>query len=241
MPNLPLTLLLHFGILLAAIAALRLTGRSTNPAPLMQGMAVVILYWVASPVGFWLQGELPALSALHWNWIGKLLAIAAALVYFWRTDLTGEEIGLTWRQRAGSALPAAIVIGLICVFAWGDEMLAADGTDLSAERLLFQGIMPGLDEELVYRGLLLAFFTRAFGPGREIAGGAFGWAGAAVTFLFAAGHGLFVVDRAVVMDWHAFIVTGAIGTGLLWLRTRTGSLVAPYLAHNLSNFGNSFF
>ncbi|MET0369741.1 MAG: CPBP family glutamic-type intramembrane protease [Sphingobium sp.] len=36
-------------------------------------------------------------------------------------------------------------------------------------------------------------------------------------------------------------MTGALGAGLFWLRTRTGSLVAPVVAHNLLNFGYSFF
>ena len=98
--------------------------------------------------------------------------------------------------------------------------------------------MPGLDEELVFRGLLLAFFVRAFGAGRELAGGTFGLAGVGVTFLFAAGHGLLLLTNgALVMNWHAFIVTGMIGAGLLWLRTRTGSLALPLVAHNLVNFG----
>ena len=241
MPNMPLTLLLHFGILMAGVLALRVFGRRTAPAPLLMGLGVVVTYWVLSPLGQWIQGHIPLLSTVRWNWLGKVAAIAGALAYWRITRLPRDEIGLTWRQRTGSILPALVVIILVCAFAWTDEALAADGTNLSAGRLLFQGVMPGLDEELVFRGLLLAFFVRAFGAGREIAGGAFGWAGIAVTFLFAAGHGLVVADGAVVMNWHAFIATGTIGAGLLWLRTRTGSLLLPVITHNLVNFGNSFF
>lgn len=241
MPNIPLTLLLHFGVLFAGIAVLRLFGRRTAIVPLLLGLGVVVMYWLVSPLGFWLQGQLPIVSALRWNWLGKVAAIAGALIYWRLTHLSRNEIGLTWRQRAGSLVPALVVVALLCAFSWTNEARAADGTSLSAGRLLFQAIMPGLDEELVFRGLLLAFFVRAFGVGREIADGSFGWAGVAVTFLFAAGHGLFVADGTVTMNWHAFFVTGTIGGGLLWLRTRTGSLALPLVAHNAINFGNSFF
>jgi len=47
-----------------------------------------------------------------------------------------------------------------------------------------------LDEELFWRGLLLALLTRAFGPSREVGHASFGVAEIAVTLLFAAGHSL---------------------------------------------------
>ncbi|MET0270263.1 MAG: CPBP family intramembrane glutamic endopeptidase [Sphingomonas sp.] len=241
MPDIPLTLLLHFGLILAGVAGLRLFGRRTEPGALLLGLGIITVYWIVSPSGHWLQKQLPMTAGLRWNWLGKLLVIAAAAIYWRASRLTRAGIGLTWRQRPGSILPAAIGIALICAFAWTDEALLADGASLSTERLLFQGLMPGLDEEFVFRGLLLAFFAAAFGPGRRIAGGAFGVAGLAVTFLFAAGHGLFVIDDAVVANARVLFVTGTIGAGLVWLRTRTGSLIAPVLAHNLVNFGSSFF
>lgn len=127
------------------------------------------------------------------------------------------------------------------MFAWTFEASLHDGPDLSAERLLFQGLMPGLDEELVYRGILLALFARAFPPGREIAGARIGVADIAVTFLFAAGHGLYVAHDGLILGWHGLIEAGVIGSALVWLRRRTGSLIAPVLAHNLANLGDSFF
>lgn len=241
MPNIPLTLLVHFAILLAGVAALRVAGRPTAIRPLACGLAIVVLYWIISPLGLWLQGRTPGLASAHWNWLGKALMLAAGLLWWRLSGLSRTEIGLTWRQRAASLLPAAMVIAAVCAFAWIDEALLADGRDLSAERLAFQAIMPGLDEELIFRGLIFAYFARAFGAGRAVAQGAFGWAGVAVTFLFAAGHGLFVANGALVVQWHALFTTGMIGAALLWLRTHTGSLIAPVVAHNVSNFGNSFF
>lgn len=241
MPNIPLTLLLHIGILAAGVLALRACGRSVLTKPFLLGLGIVCIYWIVSPLGFWAQKSLPLLSDLRWNWTGKLLVIGAAVAYWRTTDLSRAQVGLTWHQRQGSTRPALAMITLLCALAWTLEAFQADGTDLSTARLLFQGIMPGLDEELVFRGILLGFFVQAFVPGRHIAGASFGWAGVAVTFLFAAGHGLYVIDGEVIANWHPILITGALGAGLFWLRTRTGSLVAPVVAHNLLNFGYSFF
>jgi len=241
MPNIPLTLILHISILAAGLLVLRMSGRPVLKKPFLLGLGIIIIYWIVSPLGFVLQKSLPLLSGLRWNWIGKLLVIGAALTYLRATGLSRSLVGLTWRQREGSILPAFTMIVLLCVFAWTLEAFQADGTDLSAARLLFQGIMPGLDEELVFRGILLAFFVQAFSQSRNIAGASFGWAGVAVTFLFAAGHGLYVINGEVVANWRPLAITGTLGAGLFWLRTRTGSLVAPVVAHNLLNFGYSFF
>jgi membrane protease YdiL (CAAX protease family) len=239
--NIPLTLALQLGIVLTGVLVRRVAGARTHAAPLLAGFGVVILYWTVSPLGLRLQQVAPISAGLHWNWLGKVLALAGAVLVWRRSGLSRDDLGLTMRQRAGSLLPAVIVVGLICAFAWTYEALRSDGNGLSTERLLFQAVMPGLDEELVFRGLLLAFLIRAFGNGGEPAGASIWWAGTAVTFLFAAGHGLFVADNAIRVDWHALVESGTIGAGLLWLRARTGSLVMPVLAHNLSNFGDSFF
>jgi membrane protease YdiL (CAAX protease family) len=240
--SIPLTLLLHLGIMLLGVTALRLMGIRTRPIPLLLGFGVIVLYWIVSPLGLPAQRALPALSELNWNWLGKVFAIALALAGLAITrGLSRGEIGLTLRQRAGSVLPAALVIALVCIFAWAFEAWLHDGTDFSIERLLFQGIMPGLDEELVYRGILLALFTRAFPTGWEFAGAPIGVADIAVTFLFAAGHGLYVTHDGLIIGWHGLIEAGVIGSALVWLRRRTGSLVAPVIAHNLANFGDSFF
>ena len=72
-------------------------------------------------------------------------------------------------------------------------------------------------------------------------GASIGPAAAIVTFIFAAGHGLAVLDGAIQFDAMAFFATGAIGAGLLWIRQRTGSILLAIVAHNLVNLGNSFW
>lgn len=166
MPGIPLTLQTHFSLILGATLILRLCGRHTALKPLVLGLGIIVVYWTVSPAGLYLQGQLPVLSDLRWNWLGTIFAIIAAMLYWKVSGLSGKDIGFTMKQRAGSVLPALVMMVLLCALSWGHEAMSADGTNLTTERLLFQMLMPGLDEELIFRGLLLAFFYQAFGEGR---------------------------------------------------------------------------
>jgi len=237
------TIALHFSLVLAVAVIVRWQGgRTIDFRPIVIGLVCSAVYWLMLIVSGDLQDHVPLLAGLKWNWVGKIAAIATSLLLLATLPmLSGTTVGLTWRQRPRSLGPALVVTALLCLFSWAVEAWAADGTDTSPERLLYQATMPGLDEELFMRGILLSLFVQGFGRSRERLGASFGLAEAAVTFLFAAGHGLRIADGAIMFDPLVFVVTGLLGAGFAWLRQRTGSLVVPIFAHNLINFGNSFF
>lgn len=242
MNDIALTFALHAALFSLACIALRFVGKQVRLIPLSAGWACIAAYWAVSLSGHFLQAALPFSAALHWNWGGKLCAIAMGLaILFFTPSLQRNEVGLTWRIRGGSLGPAVIMIVAMCALNWIDAALSSVPRDLSLERLLFQGIMPGLDEELFFRGLILVFFVRAFGEGRELAGARFGLAEIMMSLLFGAMHGLHVSKGVVAIDWHTILITGTLGAGLMWLRQRTGSLIVPVIAHNILNFGESFF
>jgi hypothetical protein len=236
------TFALHMAGLLAFAALLRVTGRRVATGPLLLAVGASAAWWAAEVLGSSARHYIPGMSHLHWNWLGKALAIIVSLVMVAvMPGVTRTEVGLTWRRKAGGLLPVLLVIAATCALGWTVHALGGGGPELAPEQLLFQGTMPGLDEELFSRGVLLALLTRAFGPGREVAGASFGAAEIASTLLFAAGHGLLVSHGAIAFDAISFIVSGLLGAGLMWLRNRTGSLVIPILTHNLVNFGECFF
>ena len=236
------TILLHFGIVTGFALVVRFSGQPVRVRPLIGGLACTAVYWIIIVLSSELQGMIVPLANLRWNWLGKICAVAATLFLVGAVrSLTRQEAGLVLKIRAGSIGPALLVMAALCSFAWLLEAMAHDGTDRSRERLIFQATMPGLDEELFVRGLLLALFVRAFGQGRIVSGAPFGAAEVALTFLFAAGHGLRVADGAIAFDAAAFVTTAVLSAGLTWLRQRTGSVVPSILAHNAINVGNSFF
>ena len=167
----------------------------------------------------------------HWNWSGQLLAGAAVLLLAQRlvarAGFRWREFGLTRKQRPGSLRPALSVTA--AVLAVNYLLMSLSSFRLGAvpaETWLYQATVPGLVEETVFRGVLLALADRLWTPRWTVGGAAIGVGGLAVTVLFVALHGL---------SLHT--LTGVLPAALLylWLRARTGTLVAPILAHNTWN------
>jgi membrane protease YdiL (CAAX protease family) len=136
-------------------------------------------------------------------------------------------MGFTWRQRPG-AWRAALGVSALALSL---NVLALNQSDfrllgVPLETWLYQATLPGLMEEAVFRGVLLALLDRAFAARRSLAGVSVGWGGVVVTLVFVALHG-----------WSAGALLGVLPAALLylWLRLHTGSLVAPVLVHNLWN------
>ena len=184
---------------------------------------------------------------MDWNWAGKIAAIASTLVMFALLALTTKSIspesaGFTLRQRKGSVLPALIMLAILTASIVALEILAADGRSLGAERLAYQATMPGLDEELFFRGLLLAALAAAVpSRGINLLGARITVAGLLVTLLFGLGHGVGIEDGKPFVSWIFVVITGYLGFGLLWMRERTGSILWPLIGHNLINVTGSFF
>lgn len=102
------------------------------------------------------------------------------------------------------------MVGVICALSWGQAIFDGEASNLSPERLPFEAIMPGLDEELVFTGALLTLFMQAFCEGRPIFRGRFGISELVITLLFGAAHGRHVSQCIPVLDAESFMITGAI-------------------------------
>jgi membrane protease YdiL (CAAX protease family) len=171
------------------------------------------------------------LIGARWNWSGGLLALAGVLAVAARLArrslLPWQVMGLTWQQRPGSWRAALAVSALalsLNVLALNESSFRLAAVPL--ETWLYQATLPGLVEETVFRGVLLAMLDRAFTGRRRFAGVSAGWGAAVVTGVFVALHGA-----------SAGTLLGVLPAALLtlWLRLHTGSLVAPVLVHNLWN------
>ncbi len=213
---------------------------------LFLGFAVLAVYYGCLFGGLALAKHLPLVGGLTFPWIAKGLGITTTLIITLlliraHPRMSAEEIGLTWRQRAGFFLPCLIVTAMLCGLSWGLHVALGASSDLSPERLAYQATLPGLDEELFFRGLFAAVLSLAFKDDWNWAGAKFGLGPLMVTFCFAAAHGLLVIGGKFIFSPFDMAFTGALGLGLLWIRRRSGSLLPAVLAHNLVNLGNSFF
>jgi membrane protease YdiL (CAAX protease family) len=169
-----------------------------------------------------------------WDWSGPLLGLAGVLgiaaLLVRKGMLDWADAGLTLAQARGS-LPIAIGLTFatlgINYAAMSLSSFRLPGVPL--ETWLYQATLPGLVEETVFRGVLLAMADRAIGPRHarwDVMGARIGWGGLLVTLAFLALHGISLGT-----------VLGILPAALLylWLRARTGSLLLPIVAHNLWN------
>jgi uncharacterized protein len=167
------------------------------------------------------------------------LVVAAGLLVIARwAGLTACELGLA-RSDLGRGLRlgllAIAVIGAVIVVAglvpatrgWFDD----ERVDVDLSRLLFRvgvAIPVGtvLLEELAFRGSLLALLRRTMPT----------WpAATASSVLFGLWHVPPLIGSSIGVIAGTALATTAAGTGFCWLRLRSGSLLAPSLAHLATN------
>jgi len=174
---------------------------------------------------------------LHWSWQESLLTMAwpfllVALV----PGISLASVGVTSRFRPGWLKPS-IVAGLLALAVPAVFFLLGVRKKLDAQGWAFLLIMPGLAEELVFRGVYQSLWNRAFGKQWRLANAEFGWGLIITAILFAGSNGLVAVDAQL----HARIVLhAAIAPFMLslvsgWIRERTDSVWPSVFGHNLSN------
>ena len=129
------------------------------PIPLIAFVGHLLLTeGAAGSFGDWIPGR--------YNWEGKLLAISlwiAIIIAIFRDRLAA--IGLTFKQR-GPFRNTAFGVAAFCTLSWAAAaVFQFEGVKGgSVSDILFQASMPTLDEELWFRGILLAMLIEAFTP-----------------------------------------------------------------------------
>ncbi len=181
----------------------------------------------------------PRIEGAQYNWTGKAAAIATTLAMMLvamraSPAITRETLGLTLRQNAGSLRPALLATAAMIAIVVTLQLIGGDGQPPDAETLAYQAIVPGIDEELIFRGLLLALVATALAKWQH----GWRWAGVFVTVIFAFGHSFFYMSEGSQFDPVALVVTGVLGGLMMFIRLRTGSIAIPILAHNLTNVAN---
>jgi uncharacterized protein len=166
-----------------------------------------------------------------WNWTGKVLSIAFSALVIFAFKLSPQTVGLTFKQNhlktALFALSLFIVWGACLGLLFKPEVA-------NTETLFFQITMPGLAEEIAYRGIAPALLLGLVQRKSPLEG--MPWVVIlATSILFGIWHGLSYSNGNFGFDAMSalFPFIGSIAGG--WLRFKTGSLVFPILAHSLAN------
>ncbi|HWC10158.1 MAG TPA: CPBP family intramembrane glutamic endopeptidase [Acidimicrobiales bacterium] len=206
----------------------------------MAGLAVVLAVLVAHN----LVGNLILPSAAY---VPVNLTVAMALLAVARASgLSWEDLGLAGSSVGrGLAVGAAAFLVVSVVLAVGAAVPATrplfedERADLAGWALVYQGLVriplgTVVLEEVAFRGVLLGLL----GQGRSTVA-AVAWSSA----VFGLWHVVPTVealrtnrlDPTVAAVAGAVVVTAVAGVAFCWLRLRSGSLVAPALAHVATN------
>lgn len=161
--------------------------------------------------------------------LATVLVILVALLFF-RRDWAAT--GLTLAQKG----PAPVAAGLATAALLGLTLAAAltlapQGVSEDPESLVFGATLSPLQQEVFYRGLLLAAFDKAFGSPLRILGAPMGWGAVASAVLFTAaqGEGLVMTPEfTMTMDLGPAAYVFPIVLILTWIRAASGSILMPF-------------
>jgi uncharacterized protein len=171
------------------------------------------------------------LNPAQWNWAGKAYSILFSAAVIGALGMNARATGLVLPQRN---VKAGIVAMLILIPLGVVLALVYRPDPPNVETLAFQLLMPGLAEELAFRGIapaLLLGLVRGRSPAPETP-----WAVVCIAAVpFAAVHGLGYSDGAYSFELAPALWTFSGGIVYGWLRFSTGSLLFPLLSHNLTN------
>ena len=174
---------------------------------------------------------------LHWSWQECILSAAwPFLVVALVPGISLASIGVTSRFRPGWLKPSIVAL-LLAMAVPAIFFILGARKKLDVEGWTFLLVMPGLAEELVFRGVYQSLLNRVFGKPWRLANAEFGWGLIITAILFTGSNGLVAVDSQL----HARIVLhAAIAPFMMslvsgWVRERTDSVWPSVFGHNLSN------
>lgn len=185
----------------------------------------------------WLPG-LKIVEPTHWNWSGKIYAITGSLVFysqFRKLFTTHDYITLKPKNNALNITLLITIIVFLGAFAWA--LLSTKNSDERFEMFLFQFTMPGLDEELAYRGIMLGLLSNSLKPRINLGSANLGNPALLITsILFGLSHSIYIDDNwSFHHNWFEFFNVFAIGLFLGWITIKSGNILMSILMHNLIN------
>ena len=230
MEQMVITPLLHIAIILPLLLIFMKERTREN---YLRVLGIVVCYFIYNAV-LTVQFQFDCLNIIHgnWNWDGKIYGIVCgvAMYFLFRRQFADNNFFTLRQDKAGMKSALKVVIAIMCVSLLGGIV---NDKEFNLETLLFQLSMPGIDEEIMYRGVLLGLMCSALR-----AGGAT-WRNPAIiinAILFGLVHALSLGDGALQFSTVNFIWTGILGYGFGYITIKTRSIVIPMLTHNLYNF-----
>ena len=168
----------------------------------------------------------------NWNWVGKIYSVICGVTFYFlfRRQFSENDFFTLKQNKEGLKSALKVVVAIISISVLGGIV---NDKDFNLETLLFQVSMPGIDEEIMYRGVLLGLMCSVLRTGGKA------WSNPAIVIngvLFGLVHALSFRDGAMQFYTMNFVWTGLLGYGFGYITIKTRSILIPMLTHNLYNF-----
>ncbi|MGL5888355.1 MAG: CPBP family intramembrane glutamic endopeptidase [Bacteroidia bacterium] len=226
-----LELLMHLAIVLP-VTVLFMKDRTKETW--LKVLLFVIVY-IVNQLALSLPNYVPAFSWINsnWNWDGKIYGLLVGVAgWLLLKPYFKENNFFTLQQYKPGFKPALYAVIALTVFSLVLTRLMGS-SDFDTETLLFELTMPSLEEEIVFRGVLLGLLSSALKPSMGILGNP---AVLITALLFGFVHALgFSSDYSINFDPLFFLMTGLGGFVWGWVTIKSRSILLAYLSHNICN------
>jgi hypothetical protein len=171
-------------------------------------------------------------------WAAKILPICGVVLFIliFCKELTPRELGLCCPRPAKILLTLFLTI-LLGAMTWGAVRYFSFHQSFSMNRFIFMLTISGVDEELVFRGMMPSLL-RVGGKLRDretTLNRVIVFAVPAVIFTLI--HALRFVDSHFSFSGYTFVVIGSGACAFMYLRLKTDSILNSIIVHNVLNAG----
>jgi membrane protease YdiL (CAAX protease family) len=164
--------------------------------------------------------------------MGKIFAITGSVIFllvYKKFEL--KDYFITFHQNKEHLKKALITVLVVFTVATVMNVTFSSPREWNVESIAYQLTMPGLNEEIVYRGILLGLLVKILNPNSFLHPAIL-----ATALLFGMAHGLILNESyEVVFKAQAFFETMIMGMIWAWVTLKTGSIMLALLSHNLGN------
>ena len=191
-------------------------------------------FYLMNGILLYLPLEFNGLTIGTWNWTGKLLAIFGSILFIFlyrKFDL--KDYFLTLNQNKAFIKKGLLVITLILLVKCLLTFISDPSEEWNLETILFQLTMPGINEEIAFRGIMLGLLVKALRPTKRPI---FHPAILVTAILFGLAHGLSLNQSfELSFNFSPFFITFILGIGWAWITLESGSILLALISHNLGN------
>ncbi|RYE37232.1 MAG: CPBP family intramembrane metalloprotease, partial [Sphingobacteriaceae bacterium] len=164
----------------------------------------------------------------YWNWTGKSASLIAAVLFISYNPFISKNVtGFTNSLRTKSLYPVLGFSGTLLFLRLIFKLISGNSHHVNnLETFAFQATLPGLSEELIYRGILLGLLDKVYPKYIQVFKARIGWSVLIIAVLFGLEHGI-GLDKYWHLSFNTqkFCMTMGLGFAFAWVKQRSGSLL----------------